>query len=74
MKTFPFPQDDISQCPICGSAKEGEATFIPIAGTSDGENMEACVVHQRCLTESLKYFPASSAIMGLAKHDYKKSP
>jgi hypothetical protein len=48
MRTFDhFPEN--ATCPICGKSDDGKCTLIPIAGTQDGNNMQAAPVHVDCL-------------------------
>ena len=51
MKTFPFNTSTSEVCPICGTADIKEAILIPIAGTEEGNNMQAIQVHVDCCSE-----------------------
>ncbi len=37
------------KCPICKTNKESEVVLIPVAGTQEGNNMEAEQFHLSCI-------------------------
>lgn len=43
---------DGTDCPICKSQEQKPAVFVKIAGTQDGGNVEAIVVHLDCLLDN----------------------
>lgn len=54
MKTFQnFNQGHGYVCPICGTDENKEVILIPIAGTEEGNLMEAAQVHSECLQNNL---------------------
>jgi hypothetical protein len=61
MKVFPFPQDH-KNCPVCGSRSETDSVLIPIAGTQDGNNMQAIPVHLDCLSKGFYYTAQGEAM------------
>ena len=44
-----FPADSV--CPLCGTSDERECFLMPVAGTQDGHNWEATVVHVACMAD-----------------------
>jgi len=43
-----MPKD--AKCEICKTNREGEAVFVGIDGTEEGNNMRAGFVHVKCLS------------------------
>lgn len=46
-RTFAHFPDDL-KCPICDTNDDGVMVLIPIAGTEDGNNMQAQPMHLGC--------------------------
>ena len=55
-------------CPICKTQDKGEVVLVPIAGTEDGNNMEAIQVHTKCIGEKMIYIKSHNAIIINCKH------
>jgi len=56
MRTFKhFNQSGPEVCPICGTNDDKEIILVPIAGTEEGNNMQAIQVHADCLLDNLVY-------------------
>lgn len=58
-----------SVCKLCAESTSGEVILVPINGTKDGNNIEACQVHTKCLSERLMFYPDYNLL--IAKGDEK---
>ena len=48
MRTFEhFPEQSV--CPVCKKSDDAECVLVPIAGTEDGNNIQAQPMHSDCL-------------------------
>lgn len=55
MRTFDHPNYHFGfTCPVCGTSADEPVTLVGIAGTEDGNNMEAKQVHAECYEIVLK--------------------
>jgi hypothetical protein len=58
MRTFThFNQSGEDVCPVCKTNEDKEVILVPIAGTEEGNNIQAIQVHTRCLQNELMYYP-----------------
>ena len=56
-----FEGEESKPCVVCNTKKEGKVVLIPIAGTKDGNIVEATQVHLECLG-NLIYYPEHNVI------------
>jgi len=50
-------------CPICKGKEEAPVTLIPIVGTVEGHNVQALMVHVKCIGEGMVYYPKHNSII-----------
>lgn len=56
-----FDGKNSKPCVVCNTKKEGKVVLIPIAGTQEGNIVEATQVHLECLG-NLIYYPEHNII------------
>jgi hypothetical protein len=56
MRSFTFKESG-RPCPICGTEKPEPAFLMPITGTEEGSNVQACQAHVECVLSIVQLYP-----------------